>query len=648
MIKQLKNLFILSLALVYCSLTYGQIKRERQADKNFQTMSYVNAIDIYERIANKGYINESVLKNLADAYYFNGLLIEANKWYEQLFQGDYPGKDTSQLSSEYLYRYAQTLKAIENYDKAQEIMGLFVEIESQDARAEFYKANKDYLEQIKDQSDRYKVELVDFNTDLSDYGSTIVQNQLIFTSARSDKKTHSWTNENFTSLYASEIGEDGFGEPVLFAPEIGSKVNDATAVFTKDGNTMFFTRNNSKSNGKSKQNRKKKSLLKIYKASKDENGLWGQVQELPFNSDNFNTAHPALTPDEKWLYFASDRKSTFGQSDLYRVALLEDGQYGELENLGQKINTPGRESFPFISSDNHLYFASDGHPGLGGLDVFVTKISGSGNFGDVQNIGAPVNSNLDDFAFYLDVDTNKGFVSSNRLNGVGGDDIYFVALKPCQVKIQGTIFDQDSNEVLANAIVVISDALYQKSDTLTSDSNGFYSSEWLPCNTKYRILAQKQDYLSQEVVLAIDNTSGVVTQDIGLNKTNKPIGVDDDLFKALALEPIYFNFDKSNIRNDASIELSKVVEVLKLYPTMKIDVRSHTDSRGNDAYNMSLSDRRVKSTIKWMIEQGIEPERLSGRGYGESQLQNNCSNGVNCSEKDHQLNRRSEFIILQM
>ncbi len=647
------RLGILSVVLSFSVSGYSQIKKEKQADKSFDRLAYVDAIKVYERIAQKGYVNTSILQNLGDAYYFNGKLVDANKWYTQLFDGDYEDKNLSKLPSEYYYRYAQTLKAVEDYKKSQQLMDQFAVLENQDSRVEQLTKNSDYLTHIENHSDRYAIKLLDLNTDYSDYGGTRLGDQFIFTSARatdhqSGSQIHSWTNESYTSLYSSIMRQDGFGEPVLFAPEINSKVNDATAVFTQDGTAMYFTRNNSKPNGKSKQNKNETSLLKLYKAVKQSDGKWGEVEELPFNSDNFNTAHPALTPDDKWLYFASDRNGTHGQSDLFRVALYENKGYGPIENLGKGINTEGRESFPFISSDYQLYFSSDGHPGLGGLDVFVAKLYPDGSFGPVVNMGTPINSSLDDFGFYLDSKQGKGFVSSNRAGGKGSDDIYFLAEKPCQQSIEGTVYDKDTNEVLVNALVVISDGLYQKTDTIYTNNKGYYIASLLDCGHKYRIKVENKSYNTVEVAFNVNRESGVKTVNIGLERTEKPLQVNDDLFKRLQLKPIYFDFDKSTIRRDASIELMKIVEVMKQYPTLKIDVRSHTDSKGNDAYNLNLSDRRVKATIQWMVEQGIAPSRLTGKGYGETQLLNKCSNGVPCTVEEHQLNRRSEFIITEI
>ncbi|MCC9041290.1 OmpA family protein [Myroides sp. M-43] len=654
--KELLKISLFGMLLLAGVNTQAQRVAEKKADKEYQTQAYVDAIKIYERIANKGYTNADMLKKLADAYYFNGKLPEANKWYEQLFDGEYDNKGKEAIPSEYYYRYAQTLKSVENYDKSKQMMQEFSKLEGNDSRAQLFEASKDrYLKEIENNSERYELKNIGVNTAYSDYGATLYGDQLIYTTARqteheSGSRLHDWTNESFTSLYSSKINADGtFEQPVKFAPELDTKVNEATAVFTKDGKTMYFTRNNTSVKGKRRLNKDKSTLLKIYKAMLSEEGKWTNVEELPFNSDNFNTAHPALTPDDKWLYFSSDREGSIGQSDIFRVAIYPTGEYGNVENVGKKVNTSGRETFPFISKDHFLFFSSDGHPGLGGLDVFVAKINVDGSIGQVTNMGTPINSSTDDFGFYVDNKTRKGFVSSNRANSVGGDDIYFFMEKVCHQILEGIVFDKDTKEVLANAKVTIYNNAYTRVGELITDDKGYYRVEDLNCNRKYRLKAEAPKYNTEEVIVQMDAIAGGVRkQDIPLEKTEKPIVKDDDLFKKLKLNPIYFDFDKSNIRKDASIELMKVVEVLKEYPTMKIDVRSHTDSRGNDDYNLKLSDRRAKSTVAWIISQGIDASRVTGQGYGETQLQNKCSNGVPCTVEEHQLNRRSEFIVTEL
>ncbi|MGG5578380.1 OmpA family protein [Myroides sp. C15-4] len=641
---------VAAVLLTAVTVGYGQTGKKKRADQNFDRLAYANAIEIYDGLVNQGYMNTSVLRNLADSYYFNGKLAEAHQWYYELFEGDYKDKDLAGLPSEYYYRYAQTLKSQQEYEQAQEVMDFFYTLEQGDSRAVLYHENRNYIAQIANNSDRYDIKALELNSPYSDYGGTLVGNAFVFTSARATATAkgsaiHSWTNESYTSLYSSQVSRNGYGEPVRL-PMANTAVNEATPVFTQDGKTMYFTRNNAKNNGKSKENKDHTSLLKIYKAVKQVDGTWGQVEELPINSDDFSTGHPALTPDGKWLYFASDRKGGKGQSDLYRVALFENRHYGSVESLGDVINTEGRESFPFISSDNQLYFSSDGHPGLGGLDVFVSKLNADGSFGPVVNMGEPINSPLDDFSFYVEAEQNKGFVSSNRLGGKGKDNIYTWTEKICQQTLEGIVYDKQTKAPIPYATVVISTELNQHGDTLRTNSNGYYTIPLLNCGVKYHIKAETDSYNTIAIAFNPDSKPGLKTMDIGLEKQEPPIEVNTDLAKLLNLSPIYFDFDKSVIRYDASIELMKIVEVMQKYPTLKVDVRSHTDSKGKDAYNLSLSDRRAKSTIQWIIKQGIAPDRLTGRGYGETQLINRCSNGVRCSEAEHQENRRSEFIVV--
>ncbi len=650
--RQLLKISLLGLLLLAGVSTQAQRVAEKKADKEYQAQAYIDAIRIYERIVNKGKANADVLRKLGDAYYFNGKLPEANKWYETLFDGEYDDKGKEPIPSEYYYRYAQTLKSIENYDKSREMMEKFSSLESNDSRVRLFKSNKDYLQEIEKKESTYDIKPININSVYSDYGATIFDNQLVFTSARNSqitKSIHEWTNESFTALYKASINkDDSLSEPSLFSKEITSLVNDATAIFTKDGNTMYFTRNNSTLKGKRKNNKNKSSLLKIYKSSKNKKGKWSKALELPFNSDNFNTAHPSLTPDGKWLYFSSDREGTLGQSDIFRVQIYSDGNYGQVENLGSVINTAGRETFPFISRDNYLFFASDGHPGLGGLDIFVSKINEDGSLSQVVNMGTPINSPFDDFSFYLNDVSDSGFISSNRPGLNEGDNIYCFKVSQCNTLVDGIVYDIQTKELIKDAKVTLLDNSNNTIKVIVTDSKGSYLFNDLDCKKQYTIVAEKQGYNKVQESFDITGKESYKSLKIGLTKVKESVDVNDDLFKKLKLNTIYFDFDKSSIRPDAAKELSKVVEILQKYPTMKIDVRSHTDSRGNDNYNYQLSDRRAKSTIQWIIKQGIASDRVKGRGYGETELHNKCSNGVKCSKEQHQLNRRSEFIILSL
>jgi len=628
----------------------GQNRKERKGDHNFDAFAYVDAIKIYEDMVEKGQVNASILSKLGDSYYFNGKFADAFKWYDELFEGSYPDKDVAGLDKEYYYRYSQTLKAMNYTQRADEVLQQFAALQASDSRAQLFITNEELIHQTMPAS-RFTLANLSINSVYFDYGSTLLDNQLIFTSSRENtqmkNKVHRWTNQNYTKLYASSISTDGsFGEPVLFAKEIASKeLNMGTAIFTKDGRTMYFTSNNGSTRGskRAQYNEDESSLLKIYKASQQPDGSWDAVEELPFNLDGYNTAHPALTPDEKWMYFVSDRQGSLGQSDLFRVSIYETGRFGQVEHLGDQVNTAGRETFPFISADYMLYFSSDGLPGFGGLDLYKSKINADGRMGAPVNLGPDINSAFDDFSIYIDAASKKGFMSSNRSDGNGADDIYLFVEKTCYQIMDGLVSDVDSKGGVLGAELLFFDEQNKVIDKAYTDEQGYYSTEKLLCGHHYKVQVNKEGYLTKEFVL---NTNRDIQQRINIEI--ELINKGDDLFKKLKLAPIHFDFDSAKIRPDAQVELQKVVDVLLKHPTIQLDVRSHTDSRGNDTYNMKLSERRAQATIQWMIGQGVEASRLTGKGYGETQLVNSCSNGVKCSEEQHQENRRSEFIVMDM
>ena len=655
--KRFVRLLVISSLAWTTSIGWAQERRENKADQKFEKYEYINAIEIYEKTVEKGFKSVNTLQKLGDAYYFNGKLTQANKWYKELFQ--FATEKGEKVTSEYYYRYAQTLRALQDYEQADQYMAVFTTLEQQDSRAQLFEANKDtYRTAIEKRSNRYEVEALELNSPYSDYGGIVYKDQLIFTSARASEqvaanKVHKWTNEAYTSLYASKINKEGtFEEPQLFFKDERSDINQSTAVFTKDGKTVYFTQNAGATKDEVQQNRYKNALLQLFKSTLTEEGTWSKPEALTINDPKANNAHPALTPDDKWMYFVSDRQGTIGQSDIFRVEIKQDGSFGKVENAGKQINTEGRETFPFISSDYMLYFSTDGRLGLGGLDIFMAKINVDGSFGAVTNIGQPMNSPADDFGYYFDPKAQKGFVSSNRDGGAGGDDIYFVQEKKeiiCKQSIDGWVFDASTHASLAQAKITLYDATYTALDSIQANEEGKFNLNNLDCGKKYRLKAEVEGFQTREIVQTMGYDLDAILQvQIGLDPIQETITAEDDLFKKLKLEPIYFDFDKATIRPDAAAELAKVVEVLNMYPTIAIDVRSHTDSRGNDAYNMQLSDRRAKATMQWMIKQGIDPSRISGRGYGESQLINKCKNGVPCSKEQHQENRRSEFIIVNM
>ena len=634
------------------SLLFAQPEKElEKANEMYKNFSYVDAIKIYERIAQKGFVNQEMLQSLGNAYYYNAEYKKALPWYEQLFQeGKY------KVKPEYYYRYAQTLKSVGDYTQADKMMAKFVELtNANDTRAALFEENKDYQTVIKNNSGRFQLNNASVNTENSEYGTAFYGDKIVFagaTDARKAKRGVSqWTGESFYDLYEAEHFDQKLGSRKPFSSSINTQFNESTPVFTKDGNTMYFTRNNYV-NRKLGSDIENTILLKILRATKDKNGNWGDIVEVPFNSDQYNVAHPALSPDEKYLYFASDMPGSFGNSDIFRVEILGDNQYGTPENLGNIINTAGRESFPYISKDNVLYYSSDGIPGLGGLDIFAVKFNADGSTSKPVNIGMPGNSADDDFCFVFNSDSKIGFLTSNRPGGKGKDDIYsFHEDKPllfsCQKNIKGIVKDAKTKAVIANAKVILSDKVMKEVGKDQSKTDGTFTFEKVNCNdSHYYLRGEKEKYETAEMNVTVGKDE--VVYEILLNPRQVAIKKGMDLAKVFEIKEIKFDYNKADIRPDAAVELTKIVEVMREYPKMKIDIRSHTDSRGADSYNLKLSDRRAKATLEWIVKQGIDRKRLKAKGYGETRLVNGCSNGVPCTEEEHQENRRSEFIVVAM
>lgn len=641
----------------------------KNADQKYDSYAYADAIKAYEKLVKKGVKEERIFQRLGNSYYFIGELEEALQYYQELFSIN------ENQEAEYLYKYAQCLKSVGSYSKADKVLEKFSEKAPLDKRAILFQKNKSYLEDIKFNSGRFDIADAGVNTKDSDYGSTILDNKLVFTSARDTgaiiKKNFKWTNKAISTLYTVELNQDGsIGKTILFHKQnLKVNFNQSTPVFTKDGRTMYFTRNNSV-NGKRRKNEKNITFLKLYKAVLIDD-QWKEVQELPFNSDEYSVAHPALSPDEKTLYFASDMPGTYGLSDIFKVSIADDGTFGKPENLGPEINTEGRETFPFISDENEIYFASDGRPGLGGLDVYVSKINKDGSFDEVQNVGDPINSKQDDFAFMINSKNRNGFFSSNRVNGHGLDDIYrFTENRRliCEQQLSGAVIDMETNEVLSDVSLILFDEAVKAPVEAKTDSNGNYIFPNVKCGKKYFIRTSKEDYLPKEVSITLKKATGSVSLPIVLEKKPKPIvkampvvikgnsikpvkvniTIGTDLVKLLNIPMNFFDLGKATIKKESEPKLQKIVDMLKQYPTIKIDIRSHTDSRSSTESNQILSDKRAQSSKNWLEQRGIDPSRLTAKGYGETQLVNKCADGVKCTEKEHQQNRRSEFIITSM
>nr|WP_298998574.1 OmpA family protein [uncultured Allomuricauda sp.] len=623
---------------------FAQENKIKKANKEFDSYGYIDARKIYLSVVEDGYESAQVFEKLGDTYYFNSEYTEANVWYEKLVN-NYP----NEVKPVYYFRLAQTLKSIGEYERSKTIMKKFTAISNGSKLAQIQSNDLQSFEQLMNSTgENFKVTNITPNMSGSDFGPSFYEEKLVFASSSINtkgNKVHDWNGLPYLDLFEAEIDENGNLKNIRqLDGEINSPYHESSAVFTKDGRTIYFTRNNY-IDGKKKRGKKRLVSLKIYKAIKDDDGNWGNVEELPFNDDSYSVAHPALNPDETRLYFSSNMEGTVGESDIWYVDILKNGNYGIPINLGPEINTEKRESFPFISDMDRLYFSSDGHVGLGGLDIFKVSSSYSKGFGTVENLGQPINSNKDDFGFIVNETGKVAYLSSNR-HGKGGssaDNIYLVEI--CNPRIYGVITDAKTGTPLDGSTVSLIDTENKVVEQQMAESDGSYSFQGnMDCNKQYIIRASNdaKEYEPNEKLVIVPLDSNSVKVDIALTPPDCAV---HDLGCRLDLQPMYFDFDKHNIRLDAEVELAKILSAMKEYPQLIIHIESHTDSRGNDKYNELLSERRAKSTMEWLIGKGIDGSRLSSKGYGESQLQNECSNGVKCSEKEHQLNRRSMFII---
>jgi outer membrane protein OmpA-like peptidoglycan-associated protein len=505
--------------------------------------------------------------------------------------------------------------------------------------------------------ENYKIKNLEVNTKYSDFGVSYYGTDAIYASAKKDhnKSKKNWTNgQPYLELYRGVI--DSTGEILdsgTFSSNVNTKYHESNAVFTKDLKTVYFTRNNYFQNHYGKDTLGWNNL-KMYRADVDETGNWVNISPMPFNNDNYSVGHPALSPDEKKLYFTSDMPGSMGMTDIFSSAINQDGSYGAPMNMGSQVNTYGKEMFPYVSEKGNLYFSSDSRGGLGGLDVYMVPLNNK--MMAPVNLGSPINSASDDFAFIIDNNKKSGYFSSNRSGGHGDDDIYyFDELKApelaCSQVIAGVVRDKSNGALLPGALVT----LYkggQKIESVIVGSDAAFSFTKMDCSTSYKVTGDKDMYTGvEESVTTTEQADLELGLELNLVPDAKGVAataaIDRCQYALDNINTIYFDLDKYYIRPDAAIELEKIVKVMNRCQDIKIEARSHTDSRASDAYNVTLSQNRAQSTVDYIISRGILADRLTAKGFGETQLVNRCSNGVKCSEAEHQVNRRTEFVIIR-
>lgn len=646
-------LTLLCICLIQIEGINAQDKKLEKANEVYKKFAFIEAQKLYKNLIDKGNNSIEVYTKLGNCYYFNAQYPQAANSYSKVFNSG------QALDPEFYFRYAQALNNTKKYSEANLVMKKYYAASGKKDLSENWNESK-LLADIAKQSGRYDYKPVDVNTTSSDFGTSFEGNgKVIYASARDTtgiiKRKHSWNEKSFLKIYEADIAVDGgLQNPVLVKGDVNTKYHQSTPVVTKDGKTMFFTRNNYIA-GKLGTDKQGTTYLKIYSAQfKD--GEWKNIKELayPINSDGFSSAHPALSPDETQLFFVSDRNNSFGNSDIYVASLNKGSLVGnDVTRLSDEINTPGRETYPFMDEKGILYFASDGHPGLGGLDVFAAIKDTEGKY-HVVNVGDGVNTTSDDFAYIINNESKKGYFSSNR---TGNDDIYsFIENKPVifDFDIRSMIFGTitENAKPVENFAVQIFNSNNESVGTAVTDNKGYYELSVEPYQ-KYRNLYTKAQFADKTInveplkALEKKEISFEITREMEVIVDGEKVKIKegDDLTDKLKLSPIYFDLNGSNIRQSSKKELNKVVALMKDRPNISIKVNSYTDSRGRDEFNMKLSENRAKATVDYIISSGISEDRISGEGFGETNLLNHCSNGVKCSEKEHELNRRSEFII---
>lgn len=632
----MKNINILITLTILCSFSLtAQNDDTKRADKHFKQLEFVEAAKDYEKLVEAGKADAYVYGQLAESYYNVFDTKNAERYYYQALE------DNPAPNSDMVYKYSQMLKANGKYALSNEWMARFADMRPSDQRAMAFKQDPNYIPKILERGKKFRVENLDLNSEFSDFGGTFMDGKLYITSARDvSGKNYGWNAQPFLDIFvATKNSEGGYGTPKQIEGKINTPYHEGVVSFSPDGKTMYFSRESffEKEYVKDSITKNKLGSIHLYKAT-SLGDKWDNVEALNITED-YSAKNPSVSRDGKTLYFASDIPGGYGLFDIYKAPINEDGTIGVPTNLGQKVNTEGQEMFPFIGDDGTLYFSSNGHLGLGGLDVFFTKEI-DGKMTPIRNVGIPISSNADDFAFHLNDATGEGFISSNREGGKGSDDIYrTMRLEPlCDVLVTATVLDDKTGRPIAGAMVTLYDDKGNKIVSKETNTEGI--AEFIvECDKETELEVVMDDFESKRVtVKGTQETETKVT--VSLDPIEKIIAAG-----RIELEPIYFEFDKSNITAKAAFELDKLVQVMTKYPEMVIDVTAHTDSRGSDSYNLSLSDRRAKTTVQYVISKGIDSTRIKGEGKGETEPKVDCGSG--CSKEQHAMNRRSEFIIVE-
>jgi len=629
---------VLILITLIMGITNLSAQNIKSIEKQMLKYDFAESIQLLEKIIKKdGKHTLAAKENLASVNRLMNKPARAAELYAELTLNE-------GIQPENHFYYGQMLRTLGKYEEAQEQFlkyGSLVEEDDKDAA--LYARYCEEIIPFLNETEKYTISNVEIlNTEFSEFSPTMYNDALVFTSDRPKNKRnkiYSWTGNSYLDLYSSKIDyssddkELTGSSPVTFSKKLSQSYHNGTAVFTQDENTVYFTRTTNERVKKGK-NPVATIMLKMYK-SEYYDGRWSKPEAFYLNSNDYSVGHPALSADGKKLYFVSDMPGGIGGTDLYECT-LEGDSWGDAKNLGDKINTSGNEMFPYISEDETLYFSSTGLLGFGGLDIFSTIPVGE-EWETPVNLGTPINSSYDDFGICYVNDT-KGFLSSNRPEGLGEDDIYafekIETIEPLPPLMLAGRVMSDSGYAIQHTTIFFLNETTNQILILKTDSAGRYETE-VERNTKYAVLAKKSQYLEDCTSVQIADTL-VNPEDLILSKLS--------VKKSYSVDNIYYDFNKYAIKEKAKTKLDHLVRLLK-ESTIQIELSSHTDSKGSEQYNIILSQKRAEAAMDYIVSQGIDASRIIAKGYGESQLINECVDGIECSEADHQMNRRTEFKI---
>lgn len=633
-------LFVLLTSTVFCQ---GSATK---ANEYYADLNYPMAIESYEKHVTKlknDKPDREVITNLANSYFFTNDYLKARGWYDKLYQMQGDG-----MSEDLFLRMLTCYRANKDVDRANELMKSYYANNPKKLKMLSYQ--KKCLDSLPKTVE--SVVNLQVNTDMADFGTVFFGNDIVFSSSRPTSETgtelYEWNNQPYLNLFVATRNKNNgqLSNAENFLQNLNSDYHDAAVAFSKDLKTVYFTRNQLTKKAKLDTDASGTSQVQILKGTISGNEVV-DVVALDFNGTNYSCGHPMLSPDGKHLFFVSNMPGGYGETDLYVAEVFADGQTGAPVNLGDMVNTAGREMFPFMSGDT-LFFSSDGHYGLGGLDLFSTRMAGKTNYSVPENLGEPLNSNMDDFSLIIDGQGRNGYFSSNRTGGKGDDDIYWfewIAL-PQLLDYSGMVLSKNDNRPIPNATIKVYDMFNDLQFETTSDDEGNYAME-LPCNAQFKAVFSKPDFSTESVDISTpEKSSASEGNNVLLTSFASIVEKEGDMEK-IKVDPIYFEYNKWDITGEAITELDKVLFAMEKFPNLKIKIESHTDARGTDSYNLQLSDNRAKSTMEYLISKGISPYRIeSATGFGETRPKNKCTNGIKCSEEDHYVNRRSDFVII--